>query len=151
MRPFDQVHDYIAVIVNDLLIMSKHPETIIHTLSQTYGYELKGVGTPEYYSGADVVQDPTTKYWKMSAHTYITNVTTKIEKLLEVQLKNYGSPMEVGHHPELDETDLLYGKDTSIYQMLMGSAQWAIRIGRFDIQYATNTLARYASMPRLGH
>ena len=75
----------------------------------------------------------------------------KIEKLLEVKLKNYGSPMEVGDHPELDESDLLYGKDISIYQMLLGCAQWAIRLGRFDIQYATNTLARYGTMPRLGH
>jgi len=35
--------------------------------------------------------------------------------------------------------------------MLMGSAQWAISLGRFDIQYATNTLARYAMNPRQGH
>ena len=35
--------------------------------------------------------------------------------------------------------------------MLIGCAQWAVTIGRFDIQYATNTLARYSSYPRLGH
>lgn len=35
--------------------------------------------------------------------------------------------------------------------MLIGSAQWAVTLGRYDIQYATNTLARYASMPRKGH
>ena len=87
----------------------------------------------------------------MSAKTYIDTVTTKLEKLLEVKLKNYGSPMEVGDHPELDESDLLFGKDISIYQMLLGCAQWAIRLGRFDIQYAVNTLARYGTMPRLGH
>ena len=33
----------------------------------------------------------------------------------------------------------------------MGSAQWAITLGRFDIQYATNTLARFAQQPREGH
>jgi hypothetical protein len=35
--------------------------------------------------------------------------------------------------------------------MLVGSAQWAVTLGRFDIQYATNTLARYNTKPREGH
>jgi hypothetical protein len=59
--------------------------------------------------------------------------------------------MEAGDHPEMDESDFLYGKDIAIYQMLIGSAQWAVRLGRFDIQYATNTLARYGTKPRVGH
>ena len=32
----------------------------------------------------------------MSTKTYIANVTARIEKLLEVKLKNYGSAMEAG-------------------------------------------------------
>ena len=35
--------------------------------------------------------------------------------------------------------------------MLLGCAQWAITLGRYDIQYATNTLARFSACPRLGH
>jgi hypothetical protein len=87
----------------------------------------------------------------MSANTYIKNITERIEKLLQCTLKNYGSPMESGDHPEVDESDLLPPSDIPIYQMLIGCAQWAVTIGRFDIQYATNTLARYAIMPREGH
>ena len=34
---------------------------------------------------------------------------------------------------------------------MIGCAQWAVTLGRYDIQYATNTLARYASCPRGGH
>ena len=59
--------------------------------------------------------------------------------------------METGDHPEMDETDLLIGSDIPIYQMLLGCAQWAVTLGRFDIQYATNTMARFGSMPRQGH
>jgi len=95
--------------------------------------------------------DRVSNSWSMSARTYIKNVTEKIEALLDVRLKCYGSPMESGDHPETDDSDLLFGKDISSYQMLIGSAQWAIRLGRFDVQYATNTLARYANMPRQGH
>ena len=31
--------------------------------------------------------------------------------------------------------------------MLMGSTQWAITLGRFDVQYTINTLARFAQQP----
>jgi hypothetical protein len=112
---------------------------------------LKGVGIPEYYNGADVELNDKTKKWSMFAKTYIKNVTERIEGLLEIKLKCYGSPMITDDHPELDESELLVGKEISIYQMLIGCAQWAITLGRFDIQFATNTMARYASMPREGH
>ena len=84
MRPTDDHYEYIAVIVDDLLIMSKNPETITHTLSEIFGYELKGLGTPEYYSGADMDYHQDTNCWSMSAKTYITTISEKIEKLLEV-------------------------------------------------------------------
>jgi len=143
-------YEYIAVIVDDLLIFSQNPDEIIETLQTVYKYKLGGVGTPQYYNGADISFNKN-GYAQMSAETYIKNITERIEKLLEYTLKNYGSPMESGDHPELDETDLLVPPDIQIYQMLIGCAQWAVTIGRFDIQYATNTLARYASMPREGH
>ena len=59
--------------------------------------------------------------------------------------------MDAGDHPEQDESDLLSPEEITQYQMLIGCAQWAVTLGRFDIQYATNTLARYASMPRDGY
>ena len=90
-------------------------------------------------------------YAIISVKTYIKNVTDRIEKLLEVSLKKYGSPMEAGDHPEQDETDLLPTSQIPIYQMLIGCAQWAVTLGRFDIQYATNTLACHSCTPREGH
>jgi hypothetical protein len=87
----------------------------------------------------------------MSAKTYIKNITEKLEKLLGITLKNYGSPMMTNYHPEIDETDFLDTDHIKMYQMMIGCAQWAVTIGRYDIQYATNTLARYASCPREGH
>ena len=34
---------------------------------------------------------------------------------------------------------------------MVGSLNWTITIGRFDIQYAGTTLARYSHAPREGH
>ena len=41
---------------------------------------------------------------------------------MEVKLKNYGSPMDTGDHPEVDDTDMLFGDYITIYQMLIGYA-----------------------------
>ena len=90
--------------------------------------DLKGGGPPEYYVGAEVYRDDDTR-WCISCKTYIKNVCAKIEKLMEVNLKNVGSPLVPGDHPEMDETELLVGNEISQYQMLCGSAQWAVTLG----------------------
>ena len=38
-----------------------------------------------------------------------------------------------------------------IFQSLLGSANWIITLGRFDIAYAVNSLSRYSVAPREGH
>ena len=151
IRDKTEYYEYVAVITDDLLVFSKEPNDVLGPLQEVCGYTLKGIGIPEYYSGGDIWKENNGKYWALGAKTYIRNVCERIERLLEIKLKNYGSPMASGDHPEQDDTDILFGADVSIYQMLIGSAQWAVTLGRFDIQYATNTLARFASCPRRGH
>ena len=36
-------------------------------------------------------------------------------------------------------------------ETIIGSLNWAITLGRFDIQYATSTMARYNMSPKEGH
>ena len=55
------------------------------------------------------------------------------------------------YHPETNDTPLLDARGESIYHSLISSANWAITLGRFDIQYATQTLSRYSMAPREGH
>jgi hypothetical protein len=59
--------------------------------------------------------------------------------------------MDKEYHPEADETDFLGEKDASLYRGLIGSANWMITLGRFDIAYATNAMARFGMKPRQGH
>ena len=35
--------------------------------------------------------------------------------------------------------------------MLVGSVNWCVTLGRFDIHYAVSTLGRYSAAPREGH
>ncbi|CAB9520597.1 hypothetical protein SEMRO_1118_G243120.1 [Seminavis robusta] len=107
---------------------------------------MKGVGIPEYYSGGDLLTfNPETGLWEFSAKTYIENLIPKLEALYKITLKNYGSPMEPEDHPELDESPYLDSTRVTQYQMLVGCGQWAVTLGRIDIQYTVNTMA---SRPR---
>ena len=59
--------------------------------------------------------------------------------------------MDPNYHPETDQTEFLILAEITKYQMLVGSANWAVSLGRFDIHYAVSTLARYSALPRQGH
>ena len=54
-------------------------------------------------------------------------------------------------HPELDDTELLDEDGIRQYQSLIGSLQWAISLGRFDISIAVMMLSGFRSAPRKGH
>ena len=114
-------YKYIAVYSDDLLVFSKSPEIILRGLNTPFPLK---VGKPEFYLGGDVevVKDNFGDFhYVTSAKTYIKNVCDKIEKLLETCLRNYGSPMNEGYHPDLDISQLPVGEEVSIYQMLIGS------------------------------
>ncbi len=51
----------------------------------------------------------------------------------------------------MDQTPLLNEKQASLYRALIGSANWVITLGHFDVNYATNSLARFSMAPREGH
>ena len=129
--------------------------TILDQLREPKGpYKLKGVGSPEYYLGGDVkikYKGEIIEYLETSAKTYIKRVTDKIESLMEWKLKHYTSPEDPDYHPEVDETPFLVGEDVAKYRMLVGSLNWLITLGRYDVHHSCVTLARYMMIPREGH
>ena len=159
IRDLGTHYEYIGTYVDDLLIASKDAQSIIKELESNY--ILKGVGDPVYYLGGDINktsikwQDEPTIY-QLSATTYVKNIIDKFKKLLGEGLEHFDfpskpTPMAEDYHPELDESALLDEEQSTRYRSIIGSLMWAITLGRFDIQYATVTLARYANAPREGH
>jgi hypothetical protein len=66
--------------------------------------------------------------------------------------KEYRSPLEKSDHPEIDATEELDQAGIKTYQSMIGSLQWAISLGRFDIQTATMTMSRFwCTAPKKGH
>ena len=61
------------------------------------------------------------------------------------------SPLPNNDHPELDESDLLSPDDVTKYQSIIGSLQWAISLGHFDVPTAVMTLSRFRVALQKGH
>ena len=153
-------YEYIATYVDDVLVYSRDPESVIRELQ--CDYVLKGIGQPRYYLGGDILdltnpeddlpptKDPDTIN-ALSAETYIKNAIEKYEQKFGFELKMYNAPMDHLYHSEEDTTVILDPKQASLYRGLIGSANWVVTLGRFDIAYAVNNLARYSMSPRQGH
>jgi hypothetical protein len=71
--------------------------------------------------------------------------------MLKTNFKTEDTPMAEGDHPELDESDFCTPLQHAQFRALVGSANWCITLGRFDIAFATQSLARFNMAPRVGH
>ena len=65
--------------------------------------------------------------------------------------KFYWSPLEHGDHPEIDTSEELNETGIKQFQSMIGSLQWAISLGRFDISTTVMTLSSLRVSPRKGH
>ena len=72
------------------------------------------------------------------------------ESLGHSQVKN-SCPLYKDDHLELDNSSLLEEPDIKIYQSLIGSLQWAITLGQFDISISVIIMSRFCISPRKGH
>ena len=68
-----------------------------------------------------------------------------------METKGYNNPMDPNFHPEMDDSNFLVGDDVTKYRMMVGSLNWLVTLGRYDIHYAVSTLARHMMIPRQGH
>ena len=143
-------YEYVCVYVDDLMIMSKNPRKFFDLLINIHGYKLKGVSEPSYHLGGDFYRDKDgTLAW--GAASYITKILENYKQTFGEKPKQKGSPMELGDHPEMDQTEELDEDGVKLYQSLIGALQWLITLGRFDIQQAVTSLSSFCTMPQKGH
>ena len=70
---------------------------------------------------------------------------------MEWELKGYMNPLDPNYHAEIDDSNFLVGEDISKYRMMVGSLNWLVTLGRYNIHYTVCTLARHMMIPRAGH
>ena len=59
--------------------------------------------------------------------------------------------MATDYHPKLHKTPYLCPENISKYRSVIGSLNWILTLGCFDIAYALLSMARYNMAPREGH
>ena len=153
MRPSKdgRCYEYVAVYVDDLMFAMDDPAAFEKELVMKYNFKLKGTGEIEYHIGMDFFRDADgvlcTKPKK-----YIAKMMDTYERMFgTTPSTKFSSPLESGDHPELDQSELLDAEGVQKYQSLIGTLQWIISIGRFDIQTAVMTLSSFRAAPRRGH
>jgi Reverse transcriptase (RNA-dependent DNA polymerase) len=145
------VYEYVAVYVDDLAFVMKDPEAFTKTLQEKYHFNLKGSGPIEFHLGCDFFRDDDNVLC-MAPRKYIDKMVDAYTRMFgEPPKRKYSSPLEKGDHPESDLSPLLNDEGITQYQSLIGMMQWAISLGRFDINTAVMTLSSFAMMPRQGH
>jgi hypothetical protein len=150
MRENNDLYEYIAVYVDDLLIAARDPNDIIQTLQEQHKFKLKGVGPLTYHLGCDYFRD-TDGTLCYGPRKYINKIMDQYESLFGCKPREYTSPLEKGDHPEIDCSEELDDDGIKKYQTMIGCLQWAVSLGRFDIQTATMTMSRFRAAPRQGH
>ncbi len=151
----DDHYEYIARFVDDVISFSKDPMKVMEELKTHY--VMKGVGKPQYYLGGDVIE--LGEEWEkqdigsaFSAETYIANCLPKQAAMCGLtQFTKAHVPFSDTYYPELDESPLCSPLDITKYKSLLGSGNWIITLGRFDIAFSISSLSRYSMAPRYGH
>ena len=150
MRDAGDHYEYIGVYVDDLLIASKNPEAITKALTEVYHFNLKGTGPLTFHLGCDFFRDSDGVLCQ-SPKKYTKRIIDSYTRLFGRQPRTYKSPLEKGDHPELDDSEFLTSEGVKQYQSLIGSLQWAVSLGRFDIATAVMSLSSFRVAPRKGH
>ena len=143
----DGHYEYLARFVDDVIAFAKDPLSIMKELEQTF--VMKGVGAPRYYLGGDVME--LDEQWKFqdlthafSAETYIQNCIPRIAKMIQVKdFASYKTPMDSEYHAEMDDSPLVDSEGITRFRSMIGSLNWILTLGRFDIAFALNNLSRY--------
>ena len=146
-------YEFVATYVDDLLVFARQPMDLIKILQERY--ILKGVGEPEYYLGANIVdltrwKRPGIKYG-LSAETYIGRIVKQFEQAIGREIYERDTPLPDGYHPELDETPILSTEKASFYRSITGALNWVVTLCRIDLAFTNQLMSRYNAAPRQGH
>ena len=129
------------------------PRAFLEVLqSKPYNFKLKGSGPLLFHLGCGFRQDIDGKL-TMDPAKYIEKMVTAYDQLFngEKISTKHKSPLEDNDHPELDPSEFLDNDGIQKYQSMIGSLQWLVAIGRWDIMTHVMTMASFRAQPRTGH
>ena len=153
MRKNGDAWECVATWVDDLCLVMKEPKQFLEVLTAApCNFKLKGSGPLESHLGcrfrrdADdhLVMDPIKCIEKMmDGHEQSFNKMPSKSKCM--------SPVENNHHPELDTSEFLDNEGVQQCQSMVGSLQWLITTGGWDIVTSVMSSSSCRAQPRKGH
>jgi hypothetical protein len=159
-RNGEHYYEYVAVYVDDILVISESPKQTMDCLSKLYRLKEGSVGKPTQYLGAQILEhrfpeESQFQAWAMSSSKYVKEAVRLVEQELIKMNKRLPNrvhtPLSSGYRPELDVSPLLEDKEANYYQQLIGVLRWAVELGRIDIAFCTAIMSKYMVQPRHGH
>jgi Reverse transcriptase (RNA-dependent DNA polymerase) len=151
MRKKGSIYEYITVYIDDLTIAMNNPEELTDILETMHNFKLKSTRTITFHLGMDFTRDDDNTLC-ISPTKYTEKLIKNYEKLFGMKpSQNVTSPLDKGDHPELDTSEFCSKQQISQYQSMIGSLQWIVTIGRFDVHTAVMTMSGFLIAPRIGH
>ena len=140
--------------MDDLIAVLSDPEQFLKDLQNNlvYDFKLKGSEEIKFHLGCGFVCDSTGTLC-MDAGRYVDKMCDNYSRLFPGSpiSKKYRQPLETGNHPKLDVSTFCNKNYIEVYQLMIGSMQWAVSIGQIDIQTAVMSMSSFREKPQIGH
>jgi hypothetical protein len=154
----EEYYEYILVYVDDILVLSHSPRTIMDRIASSFSLKEGSDKEPTEYLGADIGKyqfdgDTDTK-WSMGSERYIKNALSNVMEWLQQRgqkLLPRKCVLPQGYRPELDTSDYCTEEEAHFVSSQLGVLQWACELGRIDICMETNLMSSFRAAPRQGH
>ena len=91
MRCANDVYEYLAVYVDDIMIAAHNPEEIVKSLETQHHFKLKGIGSLSYHLGCDYFRDETGTLC-FGPRKYIDKMVEQYERMFGSKPKEYTYP-----------------------------------------------------------
>jgi Reverse transcriptase (RNA-dependent DNA polymerase) len=154
----EEYYEYILVYVDDILVLSHDPRSIMNRIGQSFSIKEGSDKEPDTYLGADVGKhqfddDPVPK-WTLGADKYVQNALNNVTSWLSDRgrkLVPTKCVLPTGYRPEIDESPYVTEEEANFYSSQIGVLQWAVELCRVDIAMETNLMLSFRAAPRKGH
>ena len=138
------LHHYIALYVDDLIILSKSMDEIEGVLSGLESkYGVKRLGAAEYVLGIQIKRDPDGSI-TLSQEQYLKDVVAKFGMR---DAKGCSTPMKDGLQLELAPPETVSKEHRTRYLQAVGSLMYATTGTRPDLAYSICYLSRFSKSP----
>ena len=134
----------IAACVDNPLTASRNTQAIIdQPQAKPHNFKLKGTGPVDFHLGCNYFRNDDGTLC-VRPRKYIDQMETAYKNHFGVApYQRYHSPLDKGDHPGLDDSPLLNADGIAKYQSLIGTLQWTISLGRFDIATAVMSMSSF--------